>query len=41
MVTGNRWAWYSKHQSLQLDPATLPFLVWRITPNNMRKIANA
>jgi starch synthase (maltosyl-transferring) len=33
MVTGNRWVSRGKHQTLSLDPAALPFLVWRITPN--------
>jgi len=33
LVTGNRWVSRGKHQTLRLDPAALPFLAWRITPN--------
>ncbi|HEX5125196.1 MAG TPA: alpha-1,4-glucan--maltose-1-phosphate maltosyltransferase [Rhodocyclaceae bacterium] len=36
LVSGNRWTWRGKHQSVRLDPAVLPFLAWRITATSMR-----
>jgi starch synthase (maltosyl-transferring) len=32
LVRGDRWVWQGKNQHLRLDPAILPFAIWRITP---------
>jgi len=32
LMTGQRFTWTGKHQRVRLDPATLPFAVWRIAP---------
>ncbi|MFB9865847.1 alpha-1,4-glucan--maltose-1-phosphate maltosyltransferase [Vreelandella sulfidaeris] len=30
LISGKRWTWHGKWQSLRLDPAGLPFAIWRI-----------
>ena len=32
LVRGERWVWQGKNQHLRLDPAILPFAIWRIAP---------
>ena len=32
LVRGERWVWQGKNQHLRLDPAVLPFALWRIAP---------
>jgi starch synthase (maltosyl-transferring) len=32
LMRGNRFAWHGKVQHVRLDPADLPFAIWRITP---------
>jgi len=34
LMTGDRFVWTGKVQQLRLDPATLPFSIWRIAPFN-------
>jgi starch synthase (maltosyl-transferring) len=34
LMTGDRFVWTGKIQQLRLDPATLPFSIWRIAPFN-------
>jgi len=34
LMTGDRFVWAGKVQQLRLDPATLPFSIWRIAPFN-------
>jgi starch synthase (maltosyl-transferring) len=31
-MTGHRFVWTGKLQQVRLDPATLPFAIWRVTP---------
>ncbi|MDB5889025.1 MAG: alpha,4-glucan--maltose-phosphate maltosyltransferase, partial [Rhodocyclales bacterium] len=40
LVSGSRWVWRGKQQSLRLDPAALPFLVWRVSVGNSRNPSN-
>ncbi|HDZ48620.1 hypothetical protein LCGC14_0037690 [marine sediment metagenome] len=32
LMSGSRWTWHGKWQSVRLDPAVLPFAIWRICP---------
>jgi starch synthase (maltosyl-transferring) len=32
LMTGHRFVWTGKLQHVRLDPATLPFAIWRVTP---------
>ena len=32
LMSGRHWTWYGKWQSMRLDPAALPFAIWRIRP---------
>ena len=32
LMRGHRFAWHGKEQRLRLDPADLPFAIWRIAP---------
>lgn len=32
LVRGDRFAWHGKNQHLRLDPAALPFAIWRLSP---------
>lgn len=32
LISGRRWTWHGKWQSMRLDPAVLPFAIWRIRP---------
>jgi len=32
LMTGQRWVWHGKNQHLRLDPAHLPFAIWRVRP---------
>ncbi|MBZ5486091.1 alpha-1,4-glucan--maltose-1-phosphate maltosyltransferase [Halomonas aquamarina] len=32
LMSGRRWAWHGKWQSLRLDPGALPFAIWRLHP---------
>ncbi|WP_227370228.1 alpha-1,4-glucan--maltose-1-phosphate maltosyltransferase [Halomonas sp. M20] len=32
LMTGQRFTWQGKHQWMRLDPAHLPFAIWRIQP---------
>jgi len=32
LVRDERWVWQGKNQHLRLDPAVLPFAIWRISP---------
>ncbi|WP_289295788.1 alpha-1,4-glucan--maltose-1-phosphate maltosyltransferase [uncultured Reyranella sp.] len=32
LVRGERFAWHGKNQHLRLDPAALPFAIWRLSP---------
>ncbi|WP_245214168.1 alpha-1,4-glucan--maltose-1-phosphate maltosyltransferase [Pararoseomonas indoligenes] len=32
LMNGNRFAWYGKAQHMRLDPAGLPFAIWRVRP---------
>jgi len=32
LMTGHRFVWTGKLQHMRLDPATLPFAIWRVTP---------
>ncbi|MCE8018042.1 alpha-1,4-glucan--maltose-1-phosphate maltosyltransferase [Halomonas sp. MCCC 1A17488] len=32
LMSGYRWTWQGKWQSMRLDPAHLPFAIWRIRP---------
>jgi starch synthase (maltosyl-transferring) len=32
LMTGHRFVWTGKLQQVRLDPATLPFAIWRVTP---------
>jgi starch synthase (maltosyl-transferring) len=34
LMTGERFVWTGKFQHLRLDPAALPFAIWRIAPLN-------
>ena len=34
LMTGDRFVWTGKIQQLRLDPATLPFSIWRIASFN-------
>jgi len=31
-MRGRRFVWQGKNQRLRLDPADLPFAIWRIAP---------
>jgi starch synthase (maltosyl-transferring) len=31
-MTGHRFVWSGKLQQVRLDPAALPFAIWRVTP---------
>jgi starch synthase (maltosyl-transferring) len=30
LMSGTKWAWHGKHQRVRLDPAGLPFAIWRL-----------
>jgi len=30
LMTGAKWVWHGKHQRVHLDPAGLPFAIWRL-----------
>ena len=32
LMRGTRFVWHGKHQRIRLDPADLPFAIWRIAP---------
>ena len=32
LIDGHRFSWTGKHQSIHLDPARLPFSIWRVAP---------
>ncbi|MGQ4879733.1 alpha-1,4-glucan--maltose-1-phosphate maltosyltransferase [Billgrantia sp. LNSP4103-1] len=32
LMSGHSWTWHGKWQSVRLDPAHLPFAIWRIRP---------
>ena len=32
LMTGRSFVWHGKVQHIRLDPATLPFAIWRIRP---------
>ncbi len=32
LMSGRRWTWRGKWQSVRLDPAVMPFAIWRIRP---------
>lgn len=32
LMSGRRWTWHGKWQSMRLDPAGMPFAIWRIRP---------
>jgi len=32
LMTGQRFVWTGKLQHVRLDPAALPFAIWRATP---------
>ncbi len=32
LIDGHRFSWTGKHQTIYLDPARLPFAIWRIAP---------
>lgn len=32
LMHGHRFDWHGKHQRVRLDPHTLPFALWRVTP---------
>jgi starch synthase (maltosyl-transferring) len=32
LVRGDRFTWHGKNQHLRLDPAALPFAIWRLSP---------
>ena len=32
LMSGHRFVWQGKHQNLRLDPAALPFGIWRVKP---------
>jgi len=34
LVAGHRFAWHGKNQHLRLDPAVLPFAIWRLSPRS-------
>jgi starch synthase (maltosyl-transferring) len=34
LMNGHTWTWYGKTQYMRLDPAQLPFGIWRIHPVN-------
>jgi len=34
LVGGNRFSWHGKNQQLRLDPAVLPFSIWRLSPRS-------
>ena len=35
-MRGTRFAWHGKMQHVRLDPADLPFAIWRVTPTGAR-----
>jgi len=34
LVAGHRFTWHGKNQHLRLDPAVLPFAIWRLSPRS-------
>ena len=36
LMRGNRFVWQGKMQRVRLDPADLPFAIWRVTPTGAR-----
>ena len=36
LMRGQRFAWHGKLQRIRLDPADLPFAIWRIAPREAR-----
>ena len=36
LMRGQRFVWQGKIQQLRLDPADLPFAIWRIAPHGGR-----
>jgi starch synthase (maltosyl-transferring) len=34
LMTGHHFTWYGKMQRIRLDPAVMPFAIWRIRPTN-------
>lgn len=32
LMSGGRWTWHGKWQSVRLDPTVMPFAIWRIRP---------
>jgi starch synthase (maltosyl-transferring) len=36
LMRGTRFAWHGKVQHVRLDPADLPFAIWRVTPTGAR-----
>nr|WP_298964335.1 alpha-1,4-glucan--maltose-1-phosphate maltosyltransferase [uncultured Halomonas sp.] len=32
LMSGGRWTWHGKWQSMRLDPAVMPFAIWRLRP---------
>ncbi len=32
LMSGHRWTWHGKWQSMRLEPWHLPFAIWRIHP---------
>ena len=34
-----QWDWYGKMQNITLDPFTMPFAIWRISPKNFSRLS--
>ncbi|NVF13273.1 alpha-1,4-glucan--maltose-1-phosphate maltosyltransferase [Vreelandella maris] len=32
LMSGRQWTWHGKWQSMRLDPAVMPFAIWRLRP---------
>tara|TARA_R110001606_G_scaffold363313_1_gene517344 strand:+ start:5720 stop:7720 length:2001 start_codon:yes stop_codon:yes gene_type:complete len=32
LMSGGRWTWHGKWQSMRLDPTVMPFAIWRLRP---------
>ena len=41
LVHERHFSWHGKHQTITLDPAGLPFAIWRIAPKNLPRLAGA
>ena len=36
LMTGQRFSWHGKTQTVRFDPAVAPFAIWRVTPRGDR-----